>query len=493
MQYDNFIEKEYKLFINGEWKSAENNNMYEKYDPVTNELITRCALASKNDVDYSIRCAKIAFKDWKKTSKIERSNILLKIADILETNIENLAIIESIQTGKPIRETLYIDIPNGIEHLRYFASVIRSFEEKSTFINDELISIIRNEPLGVVAQIVPWNFPFLMGMWKLAPALAMGNCIIFKPASETPISILETMKLIKDVLPAGVLNILTGFGDTTGNYITEHPEIKKIAFTGSTQIGYNIAKAAAEKIIPCTLELGGKSANIFFEDMQFDKAIEGACTGILFNQGQICSAGSRAFVQDSIYDKFVKELKHKFENIKLGFPLEMDTQMGSLINMKQLERCLKYIEIGKTEGAKILTGGKKSNIKELRNGAFLEPTILIDVKNNMRIAQEEIFGPVLCIIKFHSEEEVIQMANDSIYGLAGGVWTKDINRAVRVAESIETGKIWINCYNESIAGTPFGGYKKSGIGRESHKMVLNAYSQVKNIMINLNEDLMGIY
>ena len=332
-----------------------------------------------------------------------------------------------------------------------------------------------------------------MAAWKLAPALAAGNCIVFKPSSDTSLSVLELGKLMSEVLPPGVVNIVTGKGSTTGEYVLEHPGISKLAFTGSTEIGYEVAAHAAKRLIPATLELGGKSANIFFDDMPWEKAIEGVAMGILFNQGQVCCAGSRVFVQDTIYDKFIAAVKEKFESIKVGLPWEEDTIMGSQVNQRQLNQILSYIDVAKEDGASIITGGKRADATGLENGAFMMPTMIGDVTNDMRVAQEEIFGPVAVFIKFHTEEEVIAMANDSEYGLGGAVWTKDINRAFRVAKAVETGRMWVNNYNNLPAGAPFGGYKKSGIGRETHKMMLDAYSQSKNIYISLKEGPFGMY
>ena len=483
----------YQLFINGQWRDAEGGKTYDVYNPANGEFMAKCAAASKADVDDAVKAAWAAFPAWKKVDTATRAAILLKIADIIDANAEHLAMIETLDNGKPIRETLNADVPMSSDHFRYFAGVIRAEEGSATMISEDKLSIILNEPIGVVGQIVPWNFPFLMGAWKLAPALAAGNCIIFKPSSTTSLSILEFMKLIENELPAGVLNIITGGGGSTGQFILDHPDIRKLAFTGSTEVGYSVAKAAAEKLIPATLELGGKSANIYFDDCNFEKAVDGACVGILFNQGQVCCAGSRIFVQDTIYDKFVAALKAKFESVKVGLPWEKDTQMGSQIDKRQLEKILKYVEIGKQEGAQVITGGAAAVVEGGENGAFMQPTLIADVNNNMRVACEEIFGPVAVVIKFHDEAEVIKMANDSEYGLGGAVWTKDINRALRVAREIETGRMWINAYNDLPAGSPFGGYKKSGIGRETHKMIMNAYTQKKNIFINMNEGVSGLY
>ena len=483
----------YQLYIDGKWRDAEDGKTFKVYNPANGEYMCEVAAGSKQDVDDAVKAAWKAFPAWKKTSPVERATILLKIADIIDANKEHLAMIETLDNGKPIRETMNIDIPMGSDHFRYFAGVIRAEEGSATVIDENTLSLILNEPIGVVGQIVPWNFPYLMAAWKLAPALATGNCIVFKPSSTTSLSVLELMKLIENEVPSGVLNIVTGSGGKTGQYLLDHPDITKLAFTGSTEVGYSVAKAAADKLIPATLELGGKSANIYFDDCNFDKAIDGACCGILFNQGQVCCAGSRIFVQDTFYDKFLAALKAKFESVKVGLPWKADTQMGSQIDNRQLEKILNYVEIGKAEGAKVITGGKRAVVEGGEKGAFMEPTLIADVNNSMRVACEEIFGPVAVVINFHDEEEVIKQANDSEYGLGGAVWSQNINRALRVARAVETGRMWINCYNELSAGAPFGGYKKSGIGRETHKLILNAYTQKKNIYISLSEAPSGLY
>ncbi|MBR1806657.1 MAG: aldehyde dehydrogenase [Selenomonadaceae bacterium] len=483
----------YQLYIGGKWRDAEGGKTFDVYNPANGEYMCKVAAASKADVDEAVKAAWAAFPAWKKTSTAERAAILLKIADIIDANKDHLAMIETLDNGKPIRETTAVDIPLSSDHFRYFAGVIRAEEGAASMLSDNVMSIILNEPIGVVGQIVPWNFPFAMAAWKLAPAIGAGDCIVFKPSSTTSLSVLELMKLIENELPAGVLNIVTGSGSKTGQFVLDHPDIRKLAFTGSTEVGYAVAEAAAKKLIPATLELGGKSANIYFDDCNFDKAIDGACMGILFNQGQVCCAGSRIFVQDTIYDKFLAAVKAKFESVKVGLPWEPETQMGSQIDNRQLEKILNYVEIGKSEGAQVITGGQRAKVDGGEKGAFMQPTILADVNNNMRVACEEIFGPVAVVVKFHDEDEVVNMANDSEYGLGGAVWTKDINRALRVARAIETGRMWINTYNELPAGAPFGGYKKSGIGRETHKLILNAYTQKKNIYISMSENPSGLY
>ncbi|MBE6904865.1 MAG: aldehyde dehydrogenase [Ruminococcaceae bacterium] len=489
----NIIDENYKLFIDGKWVDGKAGKTFKAYNPSNGELLATCVDAGKEDVDLAVKASWKAFESWKNVSPKDRSLMLLKIADLIDENTDKLAMVETLDNGKPIRETMAIDVPLSSDHFRYFAGAIRADEGEAVMIDKDTLSIILREPLGVVGQIVPWNFPLLMAAWKLAPALAAGNCIVFKPSSTTSLSVLELVKLMSQVLPAGVVNIITGRGSVSGNYMLEHDGFRKLAFTGSTDIGYTVAEAAAKKIIPSTLELGGKSANIYFPDAPWEKAIEGLQMGILFNQGQVCCAGSRAFVHESIYDQFLAEAVKAFENVKVGLPWEKDTIMGSQVNEGQLKKILEYVEIGKNEGARVATGGYRITENGLDKGCFMKPTILADVDNKMRVAQEEIFGPVVCFIKFKDEEEVINMANDSEYGLGGAVWTKDINRAFRVARGVETGRMWVNNYNNLPAHAPFGGYKKSGIGRETHKVILDHYTQMKNIYISLTENKFGLY
>jgi len=487
------MQDSYKMFINGKWVDGKEGKTFDSYCPANGEFLSTCAEASKEDVDLAVDSAWKAFKSWKDVSPESRSSYLLKIADLLEGNAVKIAMVETMDNGKPIRESSAIDLPLAIDHFRYFAGVIRAEEDKSVMIDKDTMSIILKEPIGVVGQIIPWNFPLLMAAWKIAPAIAVGNTVVMKPSSTTSLSILELAKIFEEVLPPGVVNVITGLGSTTGNYILEHPDFRKLAFTGSTDVGYTVADAAAKKLIPSTLELGGKSANIFFPDCPWEKAVEGVILGILLNQGQVCCAGSRAFVHEDIYDKFMSEVIKCFENTKVGIPWEKDTKMGPLVNESQLYKVLGYVEVGKQEGARLAYGGNRIVKNGLEKGFFMQPTIFTDVNNNMRIAQEEIFGPVLSVIKFKTEEDVINMANDSEFGLAGAVWTKDINRALRVSRAIETGRMWVNNYNNLPAHTPFGGYKKSGIGRETHKMMLEHYTQKKNILISLSEDKLGLY
>lgn len=487
------LQERYGLYINGQWRDASNGDTYTASSPADGSLLAVCAQATREDVDDAVKAAWEAFKTWKKTTPAERAAILNKIADIIDANKEHLAMVESMDNGKPIRETMNVDIPLSAQHFRYFAGCILAEEGTASVLNEQFLSLVLREPLGVVGQIIPWNFPFLMAAWKLAPVLAAGDCTVLKPSKEASLSILEFVRLIEGILPAGVLNVITGAGSKSGQYILEHPGFSKLAFTGSTEVGRDVGLAAANRIIPSTLELGGKSANIYFDDCDFEQAIDGAQLGILFNQGQVCCAGSRIFVQDTIYDKFVPALVQAFENVKVGLPWNDDTQMGAQINEAQVKKILGYVELAKEEGATIACGGVRADEGELAKGCFLKPTLIANVTNDMRVAQEEIFGPVAVVIKFHDEDEVVAMANDSEYGLGGAVWTKDINRAIRVARNIETGRMWVNTYNQIPEHAPFGGYKTSGIGRETHKMILDHYTQVKNIMINLSYAPSGFY
>lgn len=487
------LDDQYKLFIDGKWVDSTCGKTFTTTNPATGDPLAVCANACSDDVDRAVDAAWDAFHSWKKTSPQDRAAMLLKIADLIDANAEHLAMVETMDNGKPIRETRNIDVPLSSDHFRYFASAIRTEEGQATMINDTIMSLVLREPIGVVGQIIPWNFPLLMAAWKLSPALAAGNCVVIKPSTETPLSLLELAKLLAQVLPAGVVNVLTGKGSTTGNAMLGHTGFSKLAFTGSTEVGFTVAEHAAKRLIPSTLELGGKSANIFFPDAPWEKALEGLQLGILFNQGQVCCAGSRAFIHEDIYDAFLDAAVKAFKKIKVGLPWDPETQMGAQVNTRQLEKILACVELGRSEGAKVAVGGERVTEGDLAKGAFMRPTLLADVNNAMRVAQEEIFGPVACCIKFKDVDEVIDMANDSEYGLAGAVWTRDINRAIRVSRAIETGRMWINTYNVLPAHAPFGGYKKSGIGRENHLMMLDHYTQHKNIIISLSEDTLGLY
>lgn len=485
------LKKEYGLYINGEWVKSSEGQTLTSYCPATGDALAVFQDASHEDVTWAVKAARQAFDSWSKTSAKERAAILNKIADIIDENREELALIESCDNGKPLRETMAIDIPLSAEHFRYFAGVILAEEGSASVLDNAFLSIILREPIGVVGQIVPWNFPFLMGAWKLAPVIAAGDCTVFKPSSTTSLSILRLAELIDGILPPGVFNVVTGAGSKSGQYMLDNEDFDKLAFTGSTEVGYSIARAAASRLIPATLELGGKSANIFFDDCRMEQAVDGAQLGILFNQGQVCCAGSRIFVQDSFYDEFVGRLIEAFKKVKVGLPWDEGVQMGSQVNESQLKKILGYVDIAKSEGCRILCGGERLG-GSLSSGAFMAPT-LIEGNNSCRVAREEIFGPVATVIRFHDEDEVVAMANDSVYGLGGAVWTRDINRALRVARGIRTGRMWVNTYNQIPEGSPFGGYKQSGIGRETHKMILNHYTQCKNIMVNLSEAPSGFY
>lgn len=483
----------YKLYIGGEWVDASDGGTLETYCPANGERLATIADATREDVDRAVEVAWEAFETWSKTTAAERSQLLNKIADRLEEHTEHLAMIETLDNGKPIRETRAIDVAFTVDHFRYFAGVILAQEGTVNMLPGNIMSMVLREPIGVVGQIVPWNFPLLMAAWKLAPVLAAGDCTVFKPSSTTSLSVLELARLTQDLIPAGVFNVVTGKGSKSGQYLLENNRLSKLAFTGSTEVGRDIARAAADKLIPATLELGGKSANIIFPDANWEQVMDGVQLGILFNQGQVCCAGSRIFVHEDIYEKFIAEIKPRFEAVKVGLPWEEDTQMGSQIDQRQLEKILSYVELAKQEGGEVITGGVRADEGELAKGAFMRPTLITNVTNSCRVAQEEIFGPVAVVIKFKDEQEVIDLANDSVYGLGGAVWTQDINRALRVSREIRTGRMWVNTYNQIPSGAPFGGYKQSGIGRETDKVILEHYTQAKNIMINLSGQPSGFY
>ncbi|MGR3178140.1 MAG: aldehyde dehydrogenase family protein, partial [Candidatus Anammoxibacter sp.] len=436
-------------------------------------------------------------EEWSKIPTADRSNILLKIADKIEQNLEMLARVETLENGKSIRETLAADIPLAVDHFRYYAGVIRSESGEIVDINDKTVSMEIHEPLGVVGQIIPWNFPILMACWKIAPALAAGNCVVLKPAEQTPASILVLMEVIGDVLPPGVINIVNGYGLEAGKPLAQSPRIKKIAFTGETTTGRLIMQYASENIIPVTLELGGKSPNIFFksiadkDDEFLDKAVEG-CVMFALNQGEVCTCPSRALIEESIYDQFIEKVLSRVEKIKIGNPFDSETMMGAQVSNDQYDKIKSYLEIGKKEGAKLLTGGDTYSVPKYPDGFYIQPTVFKG-NNKMRIFQEEIFGPVLSVTTFKSEEEAMEIANDTIYGLGAGVWSRDIHQIQTFTRGLQAGRVWVNCYHLYPAHASFGGFKKSGIGRETHKMMLNHYRKTKNIIISFDKNPMGFF
>ncbi len=488
----NLKTKKIGLFIDGEFHDSASGTWKEIKNPATGELLAEVAEGSPEDVNRSVNAAEQAFKTWRSISREERSEIFLNIAQKVSENEEYLVYVETANSGKPIVE-IREDLQATVDQFKYFAGLIRSAAGSSSKQEGSYITIVNREPLGVVGQIIPWNFPLLMAGWKLAPALAAGNCVVIKPAELTPLSLLTFADIIKDIIPPGVLNVITGKGSLIGESLVSHPKISKIAFTGSTQVGKRISRNTADSVIPLTMELGGKSANIIFPDAPMEKAIEGAALAILYGQGQVCNAGSRLFVHASIYHNVVEKLVEIFKCVKVGDPFDEDTRMSTLISDKQLETVERYIATGVKEGAVLAYGGKRLSDPPYNKGHYLMPTLLTNVTNDMTVAREEIFGPVLVVIPFDTEAEVVEMANDSDYGLAGACWTKDITRALRVANAIDAGLFWINEFHLAPAGTPFGGYKKSGYGRENDVSALEAYSQLKTIYISLSEKPAGWY
>jgi aldehyde dehydrogenase len=492
------IAPRYENFIDGGWKPPVDGVYFDNPTPIDGSLVCQIPRSNDKDIELALDAAHAAFPGWSKTSVAQRSNVLLKIADRFEENLEKLAVAESWDNGKPIRETLAADLPLAIDHFRYFAGVIRADEGGAAEIDETTMSYHIHEPLGVVGQIIPWNFPLLMAAWKLAPALAAGNCVVLKPAEQTPLSILILMEIIGDLLPPGVLNVVNGYGDEAGKALAMNNRIAKIAFTGSTPIGSLIMKYAAESIIPSTVELGGKSPNVYFDDI-FDhgeeflsKCVEGLVLGFL-NQGEVCTCPSRALIQESIYDRFMPLVIDRAKTIKRGNPLDIETQVGAQASLEQFQRIQSYLAIGKSEGAEFLLGGETPCLGgDLKGGYYVEPTILKG-SNQMRVFQEEIFGPVVGVVTFADEDEAIATANDTQYGLGAGVWTRDINRAYRVGRAIKAGRVWTNCYHAYPAHAAFGGYKKSGVGREGHKSTLRHYQQTKNLLVSYSSSPLGFF
>jgi len=488
--YDNFIGGQFVAPVKGEY--------FENTSPVDGRVIAKAARSTKEDIELALDAAHAAFATWGKSAVTTRANLLNKIADIIQENLELLATVETLDNGKPIRETTLVDLPLCIDHFRYFAGVIRAEEGSISEHDENTVSICLHEPIGIVGQIIPWNFPLLMATWKIAPALAAGNCVIVKPAEQTPTSIMVLMELLKDVLPAGILNVVTGFGPEAGKPLAQSPRVNKVAFTGETTTGRLIMQYASENLNPVTMELGGKSPNIFFpsvaaaDDEFFDKAIEGA---VMFavNQGEVCTCPSRILVHESIYEKFMKRVVERTNAIVMGNPLEMTTMMGAQASSDQYEKILSYLKIGKEEGAEVLCGGDVKKLEgNLANGYYIQPTIFKG-HNKMRIFQEEIFGPVTCVTTFKTTEEAIEIANDTLYGLGAGVWSRDAHELYQVPRAIQAGRVWVNCYHAYPAHAPFGGYKKSGFGRETHKMMLAHYRQTKNMLISYSKNKLGFF
>lgn len=488
----------YANYIGGEWTPPAKNQYFQNISPVNGEPFCEIPRSTAEDIEKALDAAHRAKTAWGKTPVATRAMILNKIADRMEANLEMLAVAETWDNGKPIRETMAADIPLAIDHFRYFAGCIRAQEGTLGEIDENTVAYHFHEPLGVVGQIIPWNFPILMATWKLAPALAAGNCVVLKPAEQTPASILVLMELIHDLLPPGVLNIVNGFGVEAGKPLASSKRIAKIAFTGETTTGRLIMQYASENLIPVTLELGGKSPNIFFGDVMrekdafFEKSLEGFSMFAL-NQGEVCTCPSRALVEEKIYTEFMARAVERVKKIKQGNPLDTETQIGAQASNDQLEKILSYFDIGTKEGAKILTGGKRFDIGgDLKGGYYVEPTIF-EGQNKMRIFQEEIFGPVVSVAKFKDEAEALAIANESLYGLGAGVWTRDMSTAFRMGRGIQAGRVWTNCYHLYPAHAAFGGYKQSGIGRENHKMMLDHYQQTKNLLVSYDPNPMGFF
>ena len=492
------IRDKYENYIGGEWVAPSRGEYFDNISPVTGQVVCQIARGTAEDIELALDAAHKAKDAWGKASPTERSNILLKMADRMEANLDLIAMAETIDNGKPIRETTHADIPLAIDHFRYFAGCVRAQEGSIAEIDHDTIAYHFHEPLGVVGQIIPWNFPLLMAVWKLAPALAAGNCVVLKPAEQTPMSVMVLMEIIGDLLPPGVLNVVNGFGVEAGKPLATNKRISKIAFTGETTTGRLIMQYASENLIPVTLELGGKSPNIFFEDVMdadddyFDKCLEGFAMFAL-NQGEVCTCPSRALIQESIFEKFIDRAIARVKAIKQGSPLDPSTMIGAQASNDQLEKILSYIKIGLDEGAELLTGGERAALDgELSEGYYVTPTVLKG-HNKMRIFQEEIFGPVLSVTTFKDEAEALAIANDTLYGLGAGVWTRDGSRAYRMGRAIQAGRVWTNCYHAYPAHAAFGGYKQSGIGRETHKMMLDHYQQTKNLLVSYSPKALGFF
>ncbi|WP_192034952.1 aldehyde dehydrogenase family protein [Halomonas sp. YLGW01] len=488
----------YGNFIDGEFKAPLKGQYFDNVSPVNGEVFCQIPRSTAEDIDLALDAAHRAAPAWGRTSAAERGNILLKIADRLEQNLEMLAVAETWDNGKAVRETLNADLPLAVDHFRYFAGCIRSQEGTATDLDHNTVSYHFHEPLGVVGQIIPWNFPILMATWKLAPALAAGNCVVLKPAEQTPASILKVMELIHNLLPPGVVNIVNGYGAEAGQALASSPRIAKIAFTGSTPVGSHILKCAAENIIPSTVELGGKSPNIYFADIMnaepafIDKAVEGLVLAF-FNQGEVCTCPSRALIQESMYDDFMARVMERTQSIKRGNPLDTEVQVGAQASQEQFDKILSYMEVAREEGAEFLTGGHVERVEAaFDKGFYIQPTLLKG-HNKMRVFQEEIFGPVVAVTTFKDEAEALAIANDTEFGLGAGVWSRDMNVAFRMGRGIQAGRVWTNCYHQYPAHAAFGGYKKSGVGRETHKLALEHYQQTKNLLVSYDINPLGFF
>ncbi|WP_028670405.1 acetaldehyde dehydrogenase ExaC [Saccharospirillum impatiens] len=493
------VKTRYGNFIGGKWVEPVKGQYFDNVSPVTGDIFCQIPRSGAEDIELALDAAHAAKEGWGKMSVTARSNILLKVADRLEQNLEMIAIAETWDNGKAVRETLNADVPLAVDHFRYFAGAIRAQEGSVGEIDEHTVAYHFHEPLGVVGQIIPWNFPLLMAAWKLAPALASGNCTILKPAEQTPWSILKFVELIEDLLPPGVLNVVNGYGAEAGEALATSTRIAKIAFTGSTPVGSHILKCAAENIIPSSVELGGKSPNIFFEDvMQYEdsylsKCIEGVVLAF-FNQGEVCTCPSRLLVHESIYDEFMKKVIERTNQIKRGNPLDTEVMVGAQASKEQFDKIMGYFAIGREEGAEFLLGGDQLGTTEgkYESGFYIQPT-LMKGHNKMRVFQEEIFGPVVSVTTFKDEAEALEIANDTEFGLGAGLWTRDMNRAYRMGRGIQAGRVWTNCYHHYPAHAAFGGYKKSGVGRENHKMMLDHYQQTKNLLVSYDVNPMGFF
>ena len=492
------LKHRYGNYIAGEWMPPLSQSYFENTTPITGKLLCEIPRSNAADIDRALDAAHAARRDWGKTPVARRARILEQIAERMEQNLEHLATVETWDNGKPIRETTFADLPLAIDHFRYFAGAIRAQEGGISEIDANTVAYHYHEPLGVVGQIIPWNFPILMATWKLAPALAAGNCVVLKPAEQTPLSILVWLELVADLLPPGVLNVVNGFGLEAGKPLASSSRVAKIAFTGETTTGRLIMQYASQNLIPVTLELGGKSPNIFFEDVMakddafLDKAIEGLVLFAL-NQGEVCTCPSRALIQESIYERFMEKVLPRVKAIRQGNPLSRSTMLGAQASSEQLEKILSYLDIGRQEGAEVLTGGARAVFEgELAGGYYVQPTVFKG-KNSMRIFQEEIFGPVVSVTTFKDDEEALALANDTLYGLGAGVWTRDMNRAYHFGREIQAGRVWTNCYHLYPAHAAFGGYKQSGVGRENHKMMLDHYQQTKNQLVSYSPNALGFF